>query len=71
MFHPITKSTVRFTITENFDYLTPGMIYRGTPYRNGKGARIDQDDESGGTSLTRWQWYLLINGASGFREITE
>lgn len=69
MQHPITVHTIRFTISEPFDYLTPGHVYRGTPYRKGKGARIDRDDESSGTFLQGWQWARLINGAAGFKKI--
>jgi len=45
MQHPITKQTIRFILTERFDYLKAGEVYRGTPYRTGRGARIDRDDE--------------------------
>lgn len=69
MHHPITVHTIRFTISEPFDYLEPGVTYRGTPYRKGKGARIDQDDESSGTFLQGRQWARLISGAAGFQKI--
>ena len=66
MQHPITKDTIRFTLTERFDYLKAGEVYRGTPYRSSKGARIDRDDESAGTSLRGYQWRMLLAGTAGF-----
>ena len=69
MQHPITKSTIRFTLSQPFDYLKAGEVYRGTPYKKGNGARIDRDDESSGTFLSGRQWRALLAGASGFNQI--
>lgn len=69
MEHPIRKSTIRFTLAEPFDYLSAGEVYRGTPYNNGFGARIDRDDESSGTFLQKWQWARLLDGAAGFKRV--
>lgn len=69
MQHPITKQTIRFTLSQPYDYLKAGEVYRGTPYKTGRGARIDRDDESSGTFLQGYQWNALLAGAAGFERI--
>lgn len=63
MEHPITKRTMRLTISEAYDYLTPNTVYRATPRKDY--VRIDRDDESSGTFISLWQWDQLLTGKAG------
>ena len=67
MHHPITDTTVRFTLSKPFDYLSAGIEYLATPYSDASGYRIDRTDNSGGTTLRPFQWQAML--ASGIASI--
>lgn len=69
MQHPITKETVRLTLSADYDYLTAGETYLATPSRPRSGKRrgvitywrIDRTDETSGTFLCPFQWQQMLS----------
>lgn len=60
MQHPITANTMLVTVSEPFDYLSPGITYLATPSKSGREVRFDREDGSSGTTLRGYMWRMGV-----------